>query len=379
MKILHTSDLHIGKIVNKFSMLEDQRYILWQIIDIAKREKPDAFIIAGDIYDRANPSAEAVALYDEFLYELSNTDMHIFIISGNHDSPERIAFASRLLAKNRIHISPVYDGTVEPVKLTDEHGEVCFYLLPFIKPVTVRPFFEDEKIESYTDAVAAAVRQMNIDKSVRNVLVAHQFITNAEYAGSEQLSVGGLDNVDSYAVEDFDYVALGHIHKPQAISKDHIIYSGSPLKYSFDKSDIDIQKCVYLTELNEKGNVSTKKEGLTPLHEMRVIEGKFEELMQKADLDPDKDDYIKVVLKDEQSIKDAANRLRFYYKNLMNISYDNQRTRNTEIRNFSGAKQKHKPIELVENFFEKLNDKELSKEQRELTEKYIEEIWGVSE
>ena len=224
MKLIHLSDLHLGKRVNEFSMLEDQRDILKIILDIIDREEPDAVILAGDIYDKPVPPAEAVQLFDDFLYNLARRDLQIFVISGNHDSPERIAFGSRLLDRSGVHLSPVYHGEVEPVVLEDRYGPVCIYMLPFIKPTHVRRYFPDEGIESYTDAVRTAIRKMGVDRSSRNVLVTHQFVTGAARSESEETSVGGSDNVDAQVFDDFDYVALGHIHGPQNIDSERIRY-----------------------------------------------------------------------------------------------------------------------------------------------------------
>ena len=230
MKMIHLSDLHLGKRVNEFPMLEDQRHVLIEILSVMDAEHPQVVLIAGDVYDKSVPSAEAVQLFDWFLTELAQRKLEVFIISGNHDSAERIAFGSEIMQRSGIHLSPVYNGTVTPVALQDENGEVCFWLLPFIKPVHIRRFFEEETIESYTDAMRAAIRQMEIDPQKRNVLITHQFVTGASRCDSEEVSVGGADNVDAEVFDVFDYVALGHLHGPQNIGSEAIRYSGSPLK-----------------------------------------------------------------------------------------------------------------------------------------------------
>ena len=250
MKFIHLSDLHIGKRVNEYSMLEDQEYILNQIIAIIDEQKPDGVIIAGDVYDKSVPSAEAVALFDDFLFELSKRNLYVFVISGNHDSPERIAFGGRLMEASRIYMSPVYDGTVSPVTLEDEYGKINVWMLPFVKPVHIRKFNEDAEISTYTDAMRIAIGNLNIDSNERNIMITHQFVTGAERTESEEISVGGTDNVDISVFENFDYTALGHIHRPQNCKSEKVRYSGTPLKYSFSESKDN--KSVTIVELKEK-------------------------------------------------------------------------------------------------------------------------------
>lgn len=280
MKLIHLSDLHIGKRVNEVSMLEDQEYVLLQILRVIDEEKADAVLIAGDVYDKSVPSAEAVTLFDDFLCRLAKRKLPVLIISGNHDSPERLAFGNRLLELGGIHISPVYDGTVRSVSLSDEHGEVVFWLLPFLKPTHVKRYYPDEGIESYTDALCVAVEKMGIDKAKRNVLLTHQFVTGASTCESEEISVGGTDNVDASVFEDFDYVALGHIHGPQNIGSNRIRYCGTPLKYSF--SEETHHKSVTVVNLGTKGELALQLRPLTPKHDLRSIRGTFRELTDKA-------------------------------------------------------------------------------------------------
>ena len=257
MKLIHLSDLHLGKRVYDFSLLEDQAYILKEILKVIDTEEPDGVIIAGDIYDKSVPSTEAVELLDEFLVQLSRRDLQVFLISGDHDSPERLAFASRLIASAGIHMSPVYHGVIEPIVLTDAYGPLNVYLLPFVKPAHVRRFFPDRKIESYQDALCAAIEALPVDWSGRNVLVTHQFVTGAVRSDSEEISVGGTDNIDAAVFERFDYVALGHIHGPQNIRSERIRYCGTPLKYSF--SEAEHVKSVTVTEIGEKGSLPVRK------------------------------------------------------------------------------------------------------------------------
>ena len=282
MKFIHLSDLHFGKKIKENSLQEDHLFILKEIIEIIKDEKPDAVLISGDVYDRSLPSVEAVTLFDDFITKLSLMKIPVLIISGNHDSAERLTFASRLLKNNRIFISRKYDGKAECVVLNDEYGEVNFYLLPFIKPAIVQQFYLDDKIESYTDAVRTAIKNMNVDFSKRNVLLSHQFVTGSQRSDSEELSVGGLDNVDSEVFKDFDYVALGHLHGPQTAGSEKIRYCGSPLKFSF--SEVNQKKGLLVVELDENGFKSCRAVPLVPMRDMRKITGKYDELLETSPL-----------------------------------------------------------------------------------------------
>ena len=375
MKIAHLSDLHLGKRVNEFSMIEDQEYILLKIIEVLDAEKPDAVIIAGDIYDKSVPSAEAVQLFDDFLCRLAKRNLQVFAISGNHDSAERVSFAHSLIDTTGIHLSPVYDGTVRPFTIRDKYGDVNFYMLPFIKPANVRRFFPDEKIESYTDALRVAVEQMEIDRSGRNVLITHQFVTGAERSDSEEISVGGADNVDAFVFDGIDYVALGHIHGPQSIGSDRIRYCGSPLKYSF--SEARHEKSVSIVTLGENGSLSVKKVKLTPKHDMRELRGSYMELTAKKNYEGTAtDDYIHITLTDEEDIPDVIGRLRVIYPNLMKINYDNTRTR-LDLQFFAAEDvEKKTPLQLFEQLYEMQNGQPMSEEQRTFSEELIEAIWG---
>lgn len=375
MKLIHLSDLHLGKKVNEFSMIEDQKYILTKIINIIDEEKPDGVIIAGDIYDKSVPSTEAVALLDDFLVKLSKRNLQVFIISGNHDSPERLAFANRLLGTKGVHISSAYDGKVEAVELEDEYGKLYIYLLPFIKPVHVKRHFPDAEIVTYTDAISYAIENMNVDKSKRNILVTHQFVTGAERSDSEEISVGGLDNVDAIAFKGFDYVALGHIHAPQNVGKDYIRYCGTPLKYSFSESKHI--KSVTVINMEEKGLVDVSTRPLEPVRDMVEIKGMYEDLTLR-DFYKDttyQEDYVHITLTDEEDIPDAISKLRTIYHNLMRLDYDNQRTRNSSMLTKIQEMEKYSPLELFEDFYEKQNGKGMSEEQKALVKNHIEKIW----
>lgn len=374
MKFVHLSDLHIGKRVNEYSMLEDQQYILTQIINIIDEEKPDGVFIAGDVYDKAVPSAEAVELFDEFLVRLSKRRLKVFVISGNHDSPERIAFGGRIMALGDIYMSPVYNGSVDKIELSDEFGKINVWMLPFVKPAHVRKFTEEE-ISSYTDAVKIAISKFDIDKTERNVLITHQFVTGAQRTESEEISVGGADNVDVSVFGDFDYTALGHIHRAQNCKSERVRYCGTPLKYSFSESKDE--KSVTIAEIKQKGTLCVKTVPLIPMRDMVEIKGKYEEIML---LDFYKDttyneDYTHITLTDEEEIPDAIGKLRTVYHNLMKLDYDNIRTRSSNsVDSIESAEQKS-PYEHFFCFYQIQNNKPLSDKQRDFVKSLIGSVW----
>ena len=380
MKLIHISDLHIGKNVNGFSMIEEQRHVLGQICDVVRQQKPDAVLIAGDVYDKSVPSAEAVQLFDEFLTNLSESatpNAHIFIISGNHDSPERIAFGSQIMGRQNIHLSPVYKGDVKPVIISDKDGPVAFYMLPFIKPVNVRHFFENEEISTYTDAMRLAIAKMNIDKSIRNVLICHQFVTNAVRSESEETIVGGVDNVDTQVFADFDYVALGHLHRPQSCERPTIRYSGSPLKYSF--SEVNDKKTITIADMDANGGVEFNFIPTSPLHDWVDLRGTYNELtaLHYYESRPElRENYVRVTLTDENDIPDAINKLRIIYHNIMEVLYDNKRTRTKSIvvNDIDATKQKT-PTELFAEFYEMQNgESSLTAEQQSFINEIMERV-----
>lgn len=378
MRLIHLSDLHIGKRVNEVSMLEGQEYVLRQILQIIDTEKADAVLIAGDVYDKSIPPAEAVTLFDDFLCRLAKRDLPVFIISGNHDSPERLAFGNRLLEHSGIHISPVYNGTIEPVTLADEHGAVHFWLLPFVKPTHVRRFYPDAGIESYTDAIRTAIQHMAQDKSARNVLLTHQFVTGAATCESEELAVGGTDNVDAEVFEGFDYVALGHLHGPQNIGSNRIRYCGTPLKYSF--SECGHYKSVTVVELGAKGDLTLRLCPLVPRHDMRQIRGTFAELTDKANYGGTAtEDYLQIVLTDEEDVPEAMGRLRVIYPNLIKLAYDNTRTRTNQVLGRAEDIHLKSPLELFAELYFKQNNQPMSEEQNAFVQELIEHIKEAAE
>lgn len=375
MKIIHLADLHIGKRVNEFSMIDDQKYILNQILKIIDKEKPDAVIIAGDVYDKQVPSIEAVELLDSFISDISKRKTTTFIISGNHDSAERLAFGSSLMAMGKIYISPVYNGKISKYTLKNDFGSANFYLLPFVKPSHVKRFFPDEKIESYTDAIKVVVDNLKLDTSEINILIAHQFVTGASRTESEEISVGGLDNVDASVFEDFDYVALGHIHRPQKIGTERIRYCGTPLKYSF--SEVNDAKSVSIIEINSKEDFNLRTIPLIPKRDMRKIRGTYEELITKTSYEnTNTDDYIHVTLTDEFNVVDAIQKLRVIYKNIMKLEYDNIRTRESRKINLDNMVIENKnPLEIFSEFYKLQNNKEMDDEQKKIIKKIMEEVW----
>lgn len=377
MKFLHLADLHLGKRVNGFSMLEDQAHILRQILAILDDEQPDGVLIAGDVYDKSVPSVEAVGLLDGFLTELRARGVPVLLISGNHDSPERLAFGGRVMDSCGIHISPVYDGALAPVTLQDAFGPVHVWLLPFVKPAHVRRWFPDADIESYTDAVAEAVAHMDIDTAARNVLVTHQFVTGGTRSGSEELSVGGTDNVDSSVFAPFDYVALGHLHGAQHIGRETIRYAGSPLKYSF--SEARQHKSVTVVTLDEKGDVQVRTVALTPLRELRKIRGSYDELTARSFYEHTtyRSDYLHLILTDEQDVFDAMSRLRTIYPYLMTLDYDNARTRAAGGMSVPAETERRTPSELFEALYLRQNHRPMSEVQRAYIAQLMEQIMEV--
>ena len=401
MKFLHLADLHIGKRVCEHSMLEEQVYILGKVLDAVRTENPDAVLIAGDVYDKSVPSAEAVAVLDDFLVKLSETGTKVFVLSGNHDSAERIAFGGRLMESRGVYVSPVYDGRFAPVTLKDECGELDVWMLPFVRPATVRACLESDEqrdaVTDYTAAMRAAIAQMKFTEGRRNVLVAHQFVTGAERSESEE-NVGGLDNVDASVFEKFDYVALGHIHKPQNVAKDdggtvRARYSGTPLKYSL--SEASHKKSITVVEVGAAGAVTgdlfagagmraalqIREIPLAPQHDMREIRGTYAAVVspefRNAQIAEGKnlDDFVYVKLTDENDVPDAAQKLRGIYPNLMMLDYDNERTRNQKIAVGVEAVEQKTPMQLFGEFFYEMNRREINAEESEFMQGIIDGIW----
>lgn len=380
MKLMHISDLHIGKRVNEFSMIEDQTYILEQIVEIAIDEKIEGILIAGDIYDKSQPSSEAVLLLDHFVTSLTALHIPIFVISGNHDSAERLSFGSKLLHKNKLFITSMFQGTLDSFELTDVHGPIHIYMLPFLKPAMLRPFFDDP-IDTYDEAIRKVIQTASIDTSKRNILLAHQFIISEskqpERSDSESISVGGLDQIDASAFKDFDYVALGHLHGPQKIGRDTIRYSGSPLKYSF--SEVNQKKSVVIIDIKGKGDIDISLAPLIPKHDLRKIKGPMKELLALGKADTkEHSDYIYATLTNEEELYDAIGQLRVVYPNIMGLDYENSKTQTavttcTDGSNDISALSIRNPLKLFSEFYQMQNNIELAKEQEELMKDIFEQ------
>ena len=375
---MHLADLHLGKRVNGFSMMEDQEYILNRILEIMEEEQPDGLLIAGDVYDKTIPPAEAVRRMDDFLTAVAAKHVPVFLISGNHDSAERVAFGHQLMQGSGIWISPVYDGTIRHHTLEDRWGEVNIYLVPFLRPSVVRSFFPDVEIEDYTDALRTIIEDLQVDTSRRNVVLAHQFVTAAgalpESCDSEQLSVGGLDRVDGSVFSPFDYTALGHLHGPQRVGSETIRYAGSPLKYSF--SELHQKKSVTVAELRAKGETEIRQIPLQPRREMIELRGTFEEILEEARKKGElQTDYYHMILTDETDVVDALSRLREYYPNIMLLDYDNRRTRSQKEVEQLDRVEERTPGELFAALYEQQNGQEMDSDRKEYLDGLIREIW----
>ena len=382
MIFFHLADLHLGKRVNGFPMIEDQKIILDQILELADTEHPDAVVIAGDVYDKSIPSVEAVNLMDDFLVELVKRKLQVFIISGNHDSAERISYGGRVMEQSGIHISPRISGC-GPIRLDDQYGPLYIYLIPYIHPSVVREAYPEEKVTDWTQAMEVLIRNAHVDPAARNIAVAHQYVTASgvrpEECDSEQKHIGGLDNVDYSVFDAFDYVALGHLHGPQRIGRDTVRYAGSPLKYSF--SEEKHKKSVTLVEIKEKGQVEYRQLPLVPARDFKTLRGTFGEVMSPGFTAPlSAEDYYRIILTDEQDVDQALARLRkYFYKNLMDLEYDNTRTRTQSDIDAGEEALEKEPIEVLQELFLKQNGTAMNDFQTQTAARLIEEIWGADQ
>ncbi len=387
MRWMHLADLHIGKKVNGFSMLEDQKYVLYQVLEEAKTKNLNGMILAGDIYDKSVPSAEAVQLLDWFLTEVVQMGLPVYMVSGNHDSGERLSFGSELLKKSGVHVASVYNGVLEPIVLEDEYGPLNLYLLPFIKPIHVRRTFEkkngiedetvftETSIKDYNEAIAKVLQESNVDSSARNVLVAHQLVMGAVTCDSEEISIGGLDAISAQAFDDFDYVALGHIHGPQSMKRDSVRYAGTLLKYSF--SECNHKKSITIVELKEKGEVVIETIPVKFHRDMRVIKGEYATLMSKSYYEKfSRDDYIKVILTDEKEIPEVMGKLRSVYPNIMLLEYENSKTKNRSDVVSKNCKKEKQPFEYFKEFYSRQNAADMDEKQENIILEQMKEIWG---
>lgn len=375
MKFFHLSDLHIGKQLHFYSMREEQRAVLKEIVQYAKEEKPAAIVIAGDVYDKSVPSAEAVAVFDEFVRDLSELSIKILVISGNHDSPERLEFASSFLEKGDLYIAglpPVKETDhIKKVTCEDEFGDVCFWLLPFLKPAYVRGVFPEEETLSYTEAVKKLIKREQIDKEIRNVLISHQFFTAAGHepsrSDSETVYVGGAGNVDISAIMDFDYGAMGHIHKAQKVGEDRFRYCGTPLKYSAGESRD--KKSLTVVTLGKKGEKPEIKElPLHPLRDVQQYKGKFEELMELGT-----DDYVSLTLTDEKMPYQPRERLEKVFPNILELKVENTRTER-ELSGLSGEFRISDPYSLFKQFYEEIHGISMTEKEQGIVKEILEQV-----
>lgn len=369
MRFLHIADLHLGKQMNDLSLLADQEAVLDQVIQIADAEKVDAVLIAGDVYQRSSPQAEAMALFDRFVSRLAEAGKKIFVISGNHDSALRISYFASLVKEAGVHVTEAFDGEMQHVTLQDAEGEMTVWMLPFLRPALVKRALPEEKITSYQDAVQAVLRHANVDFKKRNLLMCHQFILGCEVSDSEELSVGSLDHMDGAIFDGFDYVALGHIHKPQKVLRDTLRYAGSPLKYSF--SEAQHKKSVVIVDMQEKGNVQVRLVPLYPLHDVRLIEGKLDEIMQM----PYSEDYVWITIHDELPPPDAKVTLSVNFPNMMKFSVVNSRTKFDLDVSAAEAMENKTVAELFSDFYRlQSNDQPPGEMHMQVLEKVIREL-----
>lgn len=375
MKFAHLADLHIGKRLYEYSLIDNQRDILGKIVELIRNSNVDGVVISGDIYDKSVPPIDAVGIMDEFLSELSALDIFIIIIGGNHDSVARLAFASKILEKNKVFISPVFNGNIEKIEMSDEFGKINFYLLPYIRPINVRRAYEDFSGDSFTEALQFVIDKINPDTSLRNVLVSHQFVTGAQKSDSEELYVGGSENVDYTLFDDFDYVALGHLHKPQNVGRDTVRYAGTPLKYSF--SEISHKKSMTIVDIKEKGNIQIQEIPLHPAWDLVELRGSLDELISSSIAGSvEKNSFVKITLTDEVLKNDALDILRQFYPYIVSIGYDNSMTRDNNIIQNTSISEEEDPQQIVEELFVQQNNREMNDVEKYLIKKLVKKVWG---
>ena len=370
MKLLHLGDLHLGKSLGEFDLIEDQKYILNQILDLIVQESVDAVLIAGDVYDKSIPSEAATRLLDTFLSQLAAKNVKTFMISGNHDSDDRLNYGSKLFVSNQIYISAVYDGHLNQYVINDGETEVHVYLLPFVKASQVKHYFPEAEIATYEDAVRVIIDTADINKEKCNVLVAHQFVAGkgedpalggSEGAGTQ--SVGLVEKIGYNCFDKFDYVALGHIHSPQRVGRDEVRYSGSPLKYSL--SEVNNEKSVPVITISGKKDISIDLFPLKPMRNMRHIKGKMEDLLNKANV-KSPEDLIYATLTDEDIINDAMGIFQQTYPNTVKIDYDNSHTREIEQVDISKIAHNKSFSELISDFYRLMYQCEISDEEMDI-------------
>ena len=380
MKFLHLADLHLGKILQEQSLIEDQEYMLNQIIEIIEKENIDAVLISGDVYDRSVPPAEAVNLLDCFLKTLiKELKIKVFMIAGNHDSKDRLAFGSKIFEDEGLYIESKYNGDLRKVELQDEYGKLNIYMLPFVKPIEVKQFFEDDLENNYNTAINKIISKEKINVKERNIILVHQFVTAGMVepvrTESEVLSLGGIENVDVSNFNDFDYVAIGHVHRPQKIGRDTARYAGTILKYSF--SEINHNKTIPIIELKDKGDININLVQLNPLRDMREIKGPIEELIKQENYEcGNTNDYIKAVITNEEPVYDAIGQIRRIYPNTLKLEIRNSKTiSNVEEQNINLENVKKKTeLELFADFYKAQNNADLDEKRTEIIKNIISEV-----
>lgn len=383
MKFLHLGDLHLGKSLSNFDLIEDQRYILDQIFHIAEKESVDGVLIAGDVYDKSIPSEAAMRLLDDFLIKLAQKERKVFMVSGNHDSDDRLNYGSTLFARNEIFISAVFDGTLHKQSFADKDTQIDIYMLPFVKASQVRHYFPDEDIENYEDAVRAIIRNTPIDKNNKNLLVAHQFVSgkgaDPAFAGSESVgtqSVGMVEKIGYDCFDDFDYVALGHIHSPQRVGRDAVRYSGSPLKYSL--SEVKNEKSVPLITVSAENSVKIELIPLKPMRDMRHIKGTMKELLDKKNVKAP-EDFIYATLTEEDIVDDAMGVFQQIYPNTVRIDYDNSHTREMDQVDISKIAENRSFPELIGDFYRLMYGCEITEEEMDVMRTAAREAGVINE
>lgn len=366
LSFIHISDLHIGKRLYGYDLHEDQKYMLNRIIGLVEERKPDIVLIAGDIYDRVIPSEESTALVSDLLQRLQSTGSEIFVIAGNHDPSEKLTYLSDIADKHGLHIVGNFNGKLE--KRTVNNTDI--YMLPYVRIADVRRYFPEDDIESLDDAVKVILNAADIDKERINVLIAHQFVMGATVSGSEDLMIGGESPLSCSIFSDFDYVALGHIHRAQNIGNANIRYSGSVLKYSVSEKG---SKVALSGMISDDGNVDVEEIRLEPLHDVIIRKGSFSQIMANDSTD----DYIYIILTDEIDVPDAVSALSSKFPRFLSMEYDNARTNSyLDINWLAAAEEERSPEEYFSELFESMTRKTMSDEQRNTLESVIAEIWG---
>lgn len=377
MKFMHLADLHLGKTVNGHSMIEDQRFALKNIIELLTTENIKTLIIAGDIYQNSVPASDAINVFDWFITECKNLDITILIISGNHDSSDRLAFASNILGDSKIYISKTYDGEIEKVSLNDEYGPINFFLFPYIKPQDVKKFYKEIDGNSYSEAVKSVIDSIDINQEERNVIISHQYILNADRSESEEIYAGEAEAVSSLLYDKFDYSALGHIHKKQHFLNGKVRYPGALLKYASSESGYD--KSITIVDIEEKGNLKVTERKIEYLKDMRIIRGYFDKIIELSKVDSNKDDYLHIELLDQEDIFEGLSRLREIYPNILTFRYINNRIGENNLDIIKSYENDKSPLELFEEFYNQRLGVELSESKKQLIKESIDRIWGRNE